>query len=206
MVSRIMLWPSRASRPATVELSTPPLMATAMVFAGMGGCQGRNFSEMGDGVHYSVNQGVDLLLGVGSTERKPDTGARALRSQADREEHVRGLDRSARARRSARNRESAEVERNDKGLAFQIIEVQIRGIRDARGLAAVDARVRYAGQDARFQAVAQSSQSGGLSVAMARHRAGCRAQRDGSGDILCTRAAVGPVMAAVQDPADPHAL
>src|SRR5260370_39564769 len=113
MVSPMMLWPSRASRPARVELSTPPLMATAMVFSGMGGCQGRNFSEMGDGVHYSVNQGVDLLLGVGSTERKPDTGPRALRGQAEREEHGRGLDPSTRARRSPRNRESTEVERND---------------------------------------------------------------------------------------------
>src|SRR5260370_8150220 len=101
MVSPMMLWPSRASRPARVELSTPPLIATAMVFSGMGGCQGRNFSEMGDGVHYSVNQGVDLLLGVGSPQRKPDTGARALRSQAARENPLPALDRSARPRHSA---------------------------------------------------------------------------------------------------------
>src|SRR5579872_161227 len=151
MVSPMMLWPSRASRPATVELSTPPLMATAIVFSGMGGRQGRNFSEMGDRVNYRVDQVVDLLLGVRSAQRKADTGARALRSQADCEEHVRGLDRPARACRAARDRESTQIESNHKGLAFQIIEIKIGGIRDARGLAAIDARARHASQDARFQ-------------------------------------------------------
>src|SRR5438045_6026913 len=83
MVRPIMLWPFRASRPATVELSTPPLMATAIGFSGMGGSQWRNLAQMRDRVHHGLDQRIDLLRRVGSAERKTDAGARPLSPESD---------------------------------------------------------------------------------------------------------------------------
>jgi len=86
-------------------------------------CEPNALASVGDRVNYRIDQRVDLLLGVGSAQREADTGAGALRSETDRKEDVRGLDRSAGTRRAARDRESTQVKSNDKGLAFQIIEV-----------------------------------------------------------------------------------
>src|SRR5229473_31753 len=116
MVSPMMLWPSRTSNPATVELSTPPLIATVIVFSGMGGSERRNLSQMRHRVRYSLDQDVDLLWRVGSPERKSDAGARPLRREADSQKHVGGLDRSARACGPARNCESPQIERDHHGL------------------------------------------------------------------------------------------
>src|SRR5437867_7779136 len=85
IVSPMMLWPSRASRPATVELSTPPLMATAMRFSGMGGSQWRNFAQMRDRVHYRFDQRADLFHGIGPAQREANAGARPLGAQSDGE-------------------------------------------------------------------------------------------------------------------------
>src|SRR6266481_4337410 len=138
IVSPMILWPSRASRPATVELSTPPLIATAMGLSGMGWSQWRDFAQMSDRVYYRFDEGVDLFNRIGSAEGEANAGAGPLGAQSDSEHHVRRLDRSARARRSARDRESAQIERNHHGLAFQIIEIQIRRVGNARRAATVD--------------------------------------------------------------------
>src|SRR5215472_9503591 len=113
------MWrPWHASRPATVELSTPPLIATAIVFSGMGRRQRRNFSKMRDRINYGVEQRVDLLDGIGPAQRKADAGARPLGGEADREQHMRRLDRTARAGRSAGDGESTQIERDDERLAL----------------------------------------------------------------------------------------
>src|SRR4051794_11455725 len=117
MVRPIILWPSRARRPATVELSTPPLIATAMGLSGMCGSQWRNFSEVRNRAGYGVDEGVHLLRCVRAAERKANAGAGAPLSGADGEQHVRRLDRAAGARRAAGHGEPAQVEREDHGLA-----------------------------------------------------------------------------------------
>src|SRR5439155_17772214 len=102
IVSPMMVRPSRASSPATVELSTPPLMATAIGFSGMGGSQRGNPAQMSDRVRHRLDERVDLPGGVGPAEREANAGAGALGSQADGQQHVRGLDRAAGASRAAR--------------------------------------------------------------------------------------------------------
>src|SRR5438876_11775393 len=114
----MMLWPSRASSPATVELSTPPLMATAIGFSGMGWCQRRNLAQMRDRIHHCLNERVHLLLGIRPAEREPDARTRPLRRQPDGKQHVRGLDRPARTGRAARDSESPQIESDDHGLAL----------------------------------------------------------------------------------------
>src|SRR5262245_55784616 len=120
MVSPMMLWPSRASSAATVELSTPPLIATAMGFSSMGGSARRDPAQMGDRVGDGVDQGVDLFGRIGSPEREANAGASALRRQSDGQQHVRRLDRAARAGRAARHGESAQIESDHHGLALEI--------------------------------------------------------------------------------------
>src|SRR5438045_494978 len=189
-----MLWPFLASRPATVELSTPPLMATAMMFSDMGGSQRRNFSEMRARVHHGVNQRVDLRLGIRSPQRKPDAAARPLQRLADRQQHVRRLGRAARARRSARDRESTQVQRYYQRLALYIIEVQIRRIREAPRPAAVHARIRHTRQDARLQPVTKFGLANRVGLAISRCRLRSRAQRHCPRDVLGTCPPVALVM------------
>src|SRR5207253_6068064 len=74
IVSPMILWPSRASRPATVELSTPPLMATAIGFSGMGGSERGDFAQMRNRAGDRVDEGIDLLGGIRPAQRKANTG------------------------------------------------------------------------------------------------------------------------------------
>ena len=66
-----------ASIAATVELSTPPLIATAMgrfkvIDSGMRVHRRGNLAEVSDTVLDRVNESVHLLAGVGAAEREPN--------------------------------------------------------------------------------------------------------------------------------------
>ena len=170
MVIPMTRWPSRISMPATVELSTPPDMATRMV-SGISSVVRlparsafrRDTAKMSDAVDDGVGESVYLFHGVGCAERDADRRAGLAVAQADGAQHVRRFDRAARAGRSAGNREAAEVERDNQRLAFDEIETDVAGVGNPR--------TRYATLTPRFarttrseyctlQAVSQRSQIG----------------------------------------------
>src|SRR5690349_19332854 len=104
MVRPTTAWPSRASMAATVELSTPPLIATAMGASGMGG----NPAQVRHGGFDGVHQGVHLGGGVVASEGEAHAGAGAVGAEAEGGEDVRRREGAARAGRAGRDRETAQ--------------------------------------------------------------------------------------------------
>src|ERR1035437_108538 len=99
MVMPTTVRPWRTSMAATVELSTPPLMATAM-----GGAMGnsgmhRNPAQVRHARADGFDERVHLPGGIGAAERKAHAGPGAVVTQADGLQHVRGRERSAGAGR-----------------------------------------------------------------------------------------------------------
>src|SRR5215831_12831370 len=114
MVSPTTAWPWRTRSAATVELSTPPLMATAMGFSSMHA----DSAQMGDAGLYGLDERIHLFGGVRPSQGKAHAGARAIVGEPDSFEHMRRCERPARAGGSGRNCEAAQVERNDHGFAI----------------------------------------------------------------------------------------
>src|SRR5260221_410696 len=122
--------PWRTSSAATVELSTPPLIATAMgatswlasgrswllaeprasanVFSrsGMHG----NPPQMRHGSFQSFHQSVHLFDGICAPQGESHAGARTVARQADRGEYVRRRQRAARASCARGNGEAPKIE------------------------------------------------------------------------------------------------
>src|SRR5262252_6961775 len=88
IVSPTMGWPWRARSAATVELSTPPLMATAIEASGMDGDSAQVRGGLGD----RFGKGIDLFGGIGTAEREPHARTGALTGEADGGENVRRRD------------------------------------------------------------------------------------------------------------------
>src|SRR5438876_1058503 len=149
MVRPITRRPRWCRRAATVELSTPPLMATAMGALDMGMRNRRDLAQM-----------LDLLGGVGAAEREADTRARAVDGQADRRKHVRWLDGAARTGCTGRHRESAQVEGDDQRFPFEVVEINVAGIGRARGAPSTDARIRDTRENSLFETVSQGVEPG----------------------------------------------
>src|SRR5256885_2032207 len=99
--------PSRTRSAATTELSTPPLMATAMGFvSGMHA----DSAQMGDARLDGLHERVDLFGGVGAAERETHAGAGAVVGESNGLQHVRWGERSAGAGRACGYRKPAQVE------------------------------------------------------------------------------------------------
>src|SRR5262249_20222219 len=113
--------PWRTRSAATVELSTPPLIATAMGSSGMHG----NPAEMCYRRANRLDQRIDLLRCVPAAQRKTHAGTGAVISESDGSEHVRGRERTARTGRARRDSEAAQIERNDHRFAIHAVEVDI---------------------------------------------------------------------------------
>src|ERR1700722_20044328 len=104
MVRPAMLWPSRLSSAATVELSTPPDMATAMrsdmLRRGLPGVlsddRWRYAAQVHDAGLDCLDQAIDLFFRVLWPQREAHAGAGFLRRQAHGEKNVRRLDGAAR--------------------------------------------------------------------------------------------------------------
>src|SRR5260370_18491085 len=85
MVMPTTVRPSRTSMAATVELSTPPLIATAMGSSGMHG----DPAHMRHAGANGFDESVDLLDGIAAAEGEPHAGARAIVTQTDVLQNVR---------------------------------------------------------------------------------------------------------------------
>src|SRR6185295_19544544 len=128
--------PRDASSAATVELSTPPLIATAIgraVFAesGMGFRNRGDFTKVGNRLFDGIGKHIHLLAGVALAKRKANARARLVGRQSDGGQHVRRLYRSARAGRARRNGESPKIERDHQRFALYSVERNVGGVRCA---------------------------------------------------------------------------
>src|ERR1017187_1952781 len=220
MVMPTTVRPSRTSMAATVELSTPPLMATAMgrELAGGSACPTETATAMGDsGMHRDpaqmrdagadgFDERVHVRGGVGAAEGEAHAGAGAEVTQADGFQDVRRGERSARAGRPGGDGEATQVERDDHGFTIDAVEVDIGGIGQAVPARTVDAGARNAVQDGVLQAIAQHGEAFGVlgHAPGGEFRGG--AEGGDAGDVLGARAAVAFVMAAVHDGREAGAL
>ena len=57
--------------------------------------------------------------------------------------------------------EAFEVEGDDEGFGFDVVEVEVGGVGDAGSAGSVDAALFYLGEDALFEAVAEGGEVGG---------------------------------------------
>ena len=197
MVRPMTVRPWRASSAATVELSTPPLMATAM-----GALRHRtgNPPQMRDRRGQRLHQRVHLLGRVGAAQRNAQAGARALGGDPHGGQHVRRRHRPARAGRAGGNGEAAQIERDHQRLAIDAVEVHVGGIGRAVPPRAIDAGVPGmrsstplpAGRAARPDARHSPSRHSAATSAAA-------PQARNAGDILRAGAPVALVMAAESD-------
>lgn len=183
-----MLAPSRFMSPATTELSTPPLMATAM--RGVSGIDGGEPPEVSGRGRDGVDERVDLFDGVAEAEREADGRLGLFAGEADGGEDVAGFDGAAGAGRTAGDGEAAKVERDDHRFAFDASEADVRCIGHAGGVGSVDDGLRDFGENALFEAVAEGGEI------LADQLAG-RAEGGGAGDVLGARAAARFVAASV---------
>src|SRR4029077_18727756 len=135
MVMPTTVRPSRTSMAATVELSTPPLMATAMGNSGMH----RNPAQMRYAGSDGFDQCVHLTRGIGAAEGEAHAGASAIVAQSDGLQHVRGGERSTGAGRAGRNREAAQNESDHHSFAMDAVEVAIAGVGHSIPARSIDA-------------------------------------------------------------------
>src|SRR5260370_36593650 len=184
IVSPITGRPWRTRSAATVELSTPPLIATAMGKAtaiGKSGMHG-NSAQVRDGSFESACQGVHLFEGVRAAQGKAHAGTGAIARETDGRKHVRRGQGARRTGRAGGDRKAAEIERNDKRLAVDSVEIDIAGIGRAAPSRTVDAGSLDAVEDRALQAVAQVGQALGIGGQVAGREFGggaeCRHARD----------------------------
>src|ERR1039458_2922021 len=135
MVMPTTVRPWRTSIAATVELSTPPLMATAMGNSGMH----RNPAQMRHAGADGLDERVHLGGGIAAPEGEAHAGARAIVREADGLQDVGGREGSAGAGRAGGDGEAAQIERDDHGFAIDAIEVKVAGVGHAIQARAVDA-------------------------------------------------------------------
>src|ERR1019366_6320264 len=228
MVMPTTVRPWRTSMAATVELSTPPLMATAMgnsvltfgITVTYSGTTTplRSWLRLRDRTSETVNSGmhrdpaqvrhagadgfderVHLPGRIAAPQGEAHTGARAVIAQADGLQHVRRRDRARPAGRPGGDREAAQVERDHHGFAIDAFEVKIAGVGHAIPARAVDARAGNAFEHGVLQAVAQHGEAFGVLGHAAPGEFRGRAEGRDSRDVLRAGPAVALVMAAVGD-------
>ena len=102
-----------------------------------------------------VEQRVHLLRIVLLAQGEPDARARLVGRQADRRQHVRGLDSTAGAGRTARDRHALQVQSNDQRLPFQTIEADVRRVRNSSRSQAIYGGTLDPLEDAAFKPVTQ---------------------------------------------------
>jgi hypothetical protein len=119
------------------------------------------FAEAGYGGGNDFEGFVDFLLGGEAGEGEADAGAGAGGGQAHGGEDVGGFGCAGLAGGASAGGEALEVEGDDEGFGFEVIEVEVAGVGDAGGSAAVDAALVDLRKDALFESVAEGGEVGG---------------------------------------------
>jgi len=98
----------------------------------------RELAESGDGGGDEFERGVDVGVSVLASEREAQAGAERA-SGSPMALRTWEAQWTGGASRSAGDREAFEVEGDDERFAFQVVEVQVGGVGNARLAGAVDA-------------------------------------------------------------------
>src|SRR5208282_1803770 len=136
MVRPTTLCPSARIMAATVEESTPPDMATAIVLGidmlesyGLLLVPRRKFAQPRNSLGHQRQREVDIFSRILLAQTEANTRSSSVCGQAHGNEHVRWLNRSRGTGSASGNRKALQIEGNDHRLAFDVIEIDIRRIR-----------------------------------------------------------------------------
>ena len=160
---------------------------------------GGELAEAGYGGGDGFEGFVNLFFGGETGEREADAGPGASRGKAHRREDVGGFCGAGLAGGTSAGGDAFEVEGDDEGFGFEVIEVEIAGVGDAGCAAAVDARIVDLGENALFEAVAESGELGrGVGGQPGGGEFGGFAEACDGGYVFGSGAALALVRAAVQ--------
>ena len=121
---------------------------------------GGEFAEAGYGGGNDFEGFVDLFFGGEAGEGEADAGSGAGGWKAHGGEDVGWFGGAGLAGGASADGEALEVEGDDEGFGFEVIEVEVAGIGDAWCAAAVDSGLVDLGEDALFEAVAEGGELG----------------------------------------------
>ena len=116
-------------------------------------------AQAAHGGRQGLEDPVNLGVGGGRAETESNSALDARIGQAERAQDVRGFERARRARRSGRDGDALEVERDDQRFAFDALETDVRGVRHAAIAIAVDHRSRHPLEDAALETISERSDS-----------------------------------------------
>src|SRR5712671_5094391 len=194
IVRPMMLCPSARSMAATVEESTPPDMATAMVW-GFGMLRAnrllpilrRQLPQSRYRLQHQRKRDFDVFPGILFAQAKADAGAGAVRTQSHRREHMGWLDGSRRTCRACRHCQAFQIESDHHRLALDMVEINARRIGYARRAIAIHPNFFDLRQNSLLQAVAQCGHFRVIIALETPHSQLCGfAQRHNSGNVLST--------------------
>src|SRR5579862_4893191 len=218
IVSPMTLCPSARSMAATVEESTPPDMATAIVRApisfrlldsNMLAVDRAQLAQSRGCFRRQCERKIDLFSGGLLSQTKPNAGPRPIRRRSHRDQHVRRLNRPGRTCRPGRNRETFEIKRDYHRFTIDVIEIYVRRVRHTRSAPAVHACTFDLGENSLFQPIAQRTH---CLIAIALEPMDSQlcglAQRDNARHVLCSSPArtlvTSPVKKRLQTGSFPH--
>jgi hypothetical protein len=122
---------------------------------------GGEFAEAGYGGGDNFESFIDLFCGGEAREGEADAGPGSGWGEAHGGEDVGGFGGAGLAGGASADGEALEVEGDDEGFGFEVIEVEIAGVGDAVCSSAVDSGLVDLGEDALFEAVAECGEFGG---------------------------------------------
>jgi len=160
---------------------------------------GGEFAEAGYGGGDDFEGFVDLFLCGEAGEGESDAGSGAGGRETHCGEDVRGFGGAGLAGGASADGEALEVEGDDEGFGFEVIEVEVAGVGDAWCVAAVDAGLVDLGEDALFEAVAEGGEfDGAVGVEPGGGEFCGFAEADDAGYVFGAGAALALVRAAVE--------
>jgi hypothetical protein len=137
----------------------------AFVLSGLCGDQGGGFApgwaEVAEASYGGGDQGegvVDLFGGGEAGEGEADAGPGAGGGETHGGEDVGGFGGAGLAGGASADGEAFEVEGDDEGFGFDVVEVEAAGVGDAGCSGSVDAALFDLGEDALFEAVAEGGE------------------------------------------------
>ena len=166
---------------------------------------GGEFAEAGYGGGNDFEGFVDLFFGGEAGEGEADAGSGAGGGKAHCSEDVGGFGCTGLASGASADGEALEVEGDDEGFGFEVIEVEVAGVGDAGRAAAVDTGLVDLGEDALFEAVAEGGEFGGAAGGEpGGGEFGGFAEADDAGYVFGSGAALALMRAAVEHGSEAH--
>jgi hypothetical protein len=139
--------------------ATTRLRRERLDYDGFGAVPGwGEFAEAGYGGGDEFEGFVYFFLSGEAGEGEADARSGACGGEAHGGEDMGGFGCAGLTGGASANGEALEVEGDDQGFGFEVVEVDVAGVGDAGGACSVDAGVIDLGEDALFEAVAESGE------------------------------------------------